>query len=85
MAEKSSTSPPVPEGYVTMAQARLRLGVGSKATMVKIVRDRGILTYDDPRDGRRRLLRAEDVDRLAEQLQPRPRTNQEPTESFRAA
>ncbi len=52
-----------PEGYVTMGEAQRRLGV-SKVTMVKIVRDAGITAYRDPRTGRVRLLRIEDVDRL---------------------
>ncbi len=53
-----------PEGYVTMGEAQRQLGV-SKVTMVKIVRDAGIQTYRDPRNGRVRLLRIEDVQRLA--------------------
>lgn len=52
-----------PEGYVTMADAQRRLSV-SRVTIVKIVRDSGIETYRDPRNGRVRLLRTEDVDRL---------------------
>ena len=52
-----------PEGYVTMGEAQRRLGV-SKVTIVKIVRDAGIRTYRDPRNGRVRLLRLEDVERL---------------------
>ena len=54
-----------PEGYVTMGEAQRRLGV-SKVTMVKIVRDAGLETYRDPRNGRVRLLRIEDVDRLTQ-------------------
>ncbi len=57
-----------PEGYLTMAQARARLGV-SKVTMARLVRASGVQTYEDPRDARVKLLRVEDVDRLA---QPRP-------------
>ena len=52
-----------PGGYATMGEAQRRLGV-SKVTMVKIVRDASIRTYRDPRNGRVRLLRLEDVERL---------------------
>ena len=58
-----------PDGFMTMAQARARLGV-ARATMVKIVRDAGIQVYDDPRDGRIKLVRVEDVEALE---RPRPR------------
>ena len=51
-----------PEGYVTMGEAQRRLGV-SKVTIVKIVRDAGIKTYRDPRNGRVRLLRRAHRDR----------------------
>ncbi len=54
-----------PDGYVTMGEAQRRLGV-SKVTMVKIVRDAGVSTYRDPRNGRVRLLRIEDVDCLTQ-------------------
>jgi hypothetical protein len=59
----------VPEGYLTMAQARARLGV-SKVTIARLVRAFGIQIYQDPRDARIKLVRVEDVNRLA---QPRPR------------
>lgn len=58
-----------PNGYMTMAQARARLGV-ARATMVKIVREAGIQVFDDPRDARIKLVRVEDVEMLA---RPRPR------------
>jgi len=48
--------------------------------MVKIVRQAGIQVYDDPRDARVKLLRVEDVERVA---QPRPR--QEPEQGKAAA
>ncbi len=64
----ANTSRDTPEGYLTMAQARARLGV-SKVTMARIVRSSSVRTYEDPRDARVKLLRVEDVDRLA---QPRP-------------
>ncbi len=72
---------PAPEGYLTMAQARARLGV-SKMTMAKMVRAANVQTYEDPRDARIKLLKLEDVERLA---QPRPRVIQESQERFRAA
>ena len=53
-----------PEGYMTMAQARARLGV-SKMTMLKLLERTGVQTYNDPRDGRVKLLRIEDVDQMA--------------------
>ncbi len=58
-----------PEGYLTMAEARARLGV-SKMTMAKVVKNASVQTYEDPRDARIKLLKIEDVERLA---QPRPR------------
>ena len=61
-----------PEGFVTMGEAQRRLGV-SKVTIAKIVRAAGIRTYRDPRNGRVRLLRSNDVDRLT---QPVPETDE---------
>jgi hypothetical protein len=52
-----------PEGFVTMGDAQQRLGV-SKVTIVNIVRKAAIPTFRDPRNGRVRLLRVEDVERL---------------------
>ena len=52
-----------PDGFVTVAEAQRRLGV-SKVTIVKIVREAGLKTYRDPRNGRVRLLQAEDVEQL---------------------
>ena len=57
-----------PGGYLTMAGATDRLGV-SIVTLRKLVRERGIQTFRDPRSGRVRLLRVEDVERL---MQPEP-------------
>ena len=54
-----------PEGYLTMAEARARLGV-SKMTMAKMVRAASVETYQDPRDARIKLLKAEDVERMGE-------------------
>jgi hypothetical protein len=56
-----------PEGYLTMAEARARLGV-SKMTMAKIVRAADAEVYQDPRDARIKLLRAEDVERMAQPI-----------------
>jgi excisionase family DNA binding protein len=53
-----------PEGYLTMAGASERLGV-SIVTLRKLVTARSIQTFRDPRNRRARLLRTEDVDRLA--------------------
>lgn len=61
-----------PDGFITMGDAQRRLGV-SKVTIVKIVKDAGLATYRDPRNGRVRLLRAEDVARLE---QPVPETDE---------
>jgi excisionase family DNA binding protein len=54
-----------PAGYLTVAQARARLGV-SKMTMFRMMQRYNIPTYRDPRDGRVRLLKADDVDRLTQ-------------------
>ncbi len=66
MADPKSKEPP--EGYMTVARARQRLKV-APATMARIIRDSGIQTFDDPRDRRVKLLKVEDVEKLA---QPRP-------------
>ncbi len=70
-----------PEGYMTLAEARARLGV-AKATITRMVNDGRLPTFDHPRDKRVRLTRVEDVERLA---QPQPRVAQESQERFRAA
>ncbi len=70
-----------PEGYLTLAEARARLGV-AKATITRMVNDGRLPTFDHPRDKRVRLVKIEDVEQLA---QPRPRVAQEPQERFRAA
>jgi hypothetical protein len=54
-----------PDGFLTMAQARERLGVG-KMTMVRLLRRYSVPTYRDPRDARVRLLKAADVERLTQ-------------------
>jgi excisionase family DNA binding protein len=70
-----------PEGYLTLAEARARLGV-AKATVSRMAQDGRLPTFDHPRDKRVRLVKVEDVERLAE---PRPRAAQEPRQRFRAA
>jgi hypothetical protein len=59
-----------PEGFLTMAQAQVRLGI-SKATMQKRVRDGVLETFRDPRDTRVRLVKAEDVERLRQPVSER--------------
>ncbi len=59
-----------PEGYMTLAEARARLGV-AKATITRMVNDGRLPTFDHPRDKRVRLTRVEDVEQLA---QPHPRS-----------
>ena len=56
-----------PDGYLTMAEARARLGV-SKMTMAKMVKAAGVETYQDPRDARIKLLKAEDVERMGQPI-----------------
>ena len=64
-----------PEGYLTLAEVRARLGV-AKATITRMVNDGRLPTFDHPRDRRVRLARIEDVERLA-QPQPRPATGEQ--------
>ena len=52
-----------PDGYLTMARAQAVLGV-SKATLHRMVRAGKLATYDDPRNARVRLVKAEDVEAL---------------------
>jgi excisionase family DNA binding protein len=54
-----------PDGYLTMAGATEQLGV-SIVTLRKLVKERAIPTYRDPRNGRARLLRLADVERLTQ-------------------
>ncbi len=54
-----------PDGYLTMADAAGQLRV-SMVTMRKILNDERLQTYRDPRNGRVRLLRVEDVERLTQ-------------------
>ncbi len=57
-----------PDGYLTMAQARLGI---SKVTFHRLVRRAGLPTHRDHRDVRVRLLKIADVDRLMEPV-PEP-------------
>lgn len=57
-----------------MVEAARRLGV-SKLTMRRIVREKGLTTYDNPLDKRQTLLDAAEVARVA---QPRPHREDEP-------
>ena len=70
-----------PAGYLTLAEARARLGV-AKATMTRMVQDGRLPTFDHPRDRRVRLTRIEDVEQLA---QPRPRAVRESQDTQEAA
>jgi len=70
-----------PEGYLTLAEARARLGV-AKATITRMVQDGRLPTFDHPRDRRVRLTTIEDVERLA---QPSPRAVQESRDTQEAA
>ena len=54
-----------PEGFMTMGQAQARLRV-SKPTINRMVRAGKLATYTDPRNGRVRLVKAEDVERLTQ-------------------
>jgi excisionase family DNA binding protein len=62
-----------PDGYMTLAEARTRLGV-AKATITRMVQDGRLPTFDHPRDRRVKLAKIEDIERLA---QPQPRAIQE--------
>jgi hypothetical protein len=56
-----------PEGYKTMAQAAEQIGV-SLVTLRKLMQRREVEVFQDPRDARAKLLRTEDVDRLAQPI-----------------
>ena len=58
-----------PDGYLTLTQARERLGI-SRTTLFRALARMGIRTFNDPRNNRVRLVTVEDVDRL---MQPIPR------------
>src|SRR3954452_18943288 len=53
-----------PDGYLTLAEARIRIGV-AKATITRMVQDGRLPTFDHPRDRRVRLVKVEDVERLS--------------------
>ena len=52
-----------PEGFRTMAQAAAELCV-SLVTLRKLLQRVDVEVYQDPRDARAKLLKAEDVERL---------------------
>jgi hypothetical protein len=54
-----------PAGYLTINQARERLGI-SRMTMYRLMRRQGVAMYSDPRDARTKLVKAEDVERLTQ-------------------
>jgi excisionase family DNA binding protein len=56
-----------PEGYLTMAQAQAALGI-SKPTLQRMVHAGALATFRDQRNRRVRLVKAEDVERLAQPL-----------------
>ena len=56
-----------PEGYKTMAQAAQQIGV-SLVTLRKLLQRREVEIFQDPRDARAKLLRAEDIERLAQPM-----------------
>jgi excisionase family DNA binding protein len=64
--EDAAYSPP--PGYLTMAQARVELGV-SKPTLYRMVRAGRIATYRDQRNRRVRLMKVDDIARL---MEPQP-------------
>lgn len=53
-----------PEGFVTLAEAGRRLGV-AKGTAQRMAQDGRLQTFRDQRDKRVRLVKVEDVERLA--------------------
>jgi predicted site-specific integrase-resolvase len=58
-----------PDGFLTLAQARERLGI-SRMKAWAWAKEGVLPVYEDPRDKRVKLVRVEDVERLA---QPRLR------------
>jgi excisionase family DNA binding protein len=48
--------------YITVAEARERLGNISKAKMAKLIADGKIPTHDNALDGRSKLIRIEDLE-----------------------
>jgi excisionase family DNA binding protein len=60
-----------PEGYLTLTEARERLGI-SKTTMHQRVRTGLLTTYRDQRDRRTRLVKVEDVERMAQPMPTPP-------------
>src|SRR3954466_12152006 len=67
-----------PEGYLTMADARERLGI-SKTTIAKKVRQGLLQTYQDHRNGRVRLVKVEGGERLGQPVANPPGEPRKPT------
>jgi excisionase family DNA binding protein len=57
-----------PDGFLTLRQAQERLSV-SKTKVWQLARDGRLPVHTDPRDGRVKLVRVADVERL---MQPQP-------------
>ena len=62
MAMKPMYRPP--DGFMTLGQAEERLGI-SRATVRRKVLSGDLATYDDPRNRRVRLVKVDDLERLA--------------------
>ncbi|MCX6024036.1 MAG: helix-turn-helix domain-containing protein [Chloroflexi bacterium] len=62
MAEMKGYRPP--EGYLTMGQAQEILGI-SRVTIAAMVKAGKLKTYDDQRNKRVKLVKADDVEALA--------------------
>ena len=56
-----------PAGYKTMAQVAEQIGV-SLVTLRKLVQRSDVEVFQDPRDARAKLLKAEDVERLTQPI-----------------
>ena len=52
------------EGFISLREAREQLGI-SKVKMIKLVRESGVTTYDDPLDKRKKLIKRADLVRIA--------------------
>ena len=52
------------EGFISLREAREQLGI-SKVKMIKLVRESGVTTYDDPLDRRKKLIKRQDLVKIA--------------------
>jgi hypothetical protein len=59
--------------YITVADARERFGL-TKYKMTTLINDGAILTYDNPKDGRSKLVKVSDMEAL---MQPKPQVHKE--------